>query len=52
MSDTARLMQYDANKKSAVVAYLLWFFFVALATELSAGGVAKLGVIDRMKSPQ
>ena len=26
MSDTARLMQYDANKKSAVVAYLLWFF--------------------------
>ena len=26
MSDTAQLMQYDANKKSAVVAYLLWFF--------------------------
>ena len=26
MSDTARLMHYDANKKSAVVAYLLWFF--------------------------
>ena len=26
MSDADRLMQYDANKKSAVVAYLLWFF--------------------------
>ena len=25
MSDAAKLMQYDANKKSAVVAYLLWF---------------------------
>ena len=29
MSDTARLMQYDANKKSATVAYLLWFFLGA-----------------------
>ena len=27
MSDATRLMQYDANKKSAVVAYLLWLFF-------------------------
>ena len=26
MSGADRLMQYDANKKSAVVAYLLWFF--------------------------
>ena len=113
MSDTARLMQYDANKKSAVVAYLLWFFLggfgahrfylglpgtgaalliitmlsllfmvtgiglftiwisiiwiivdlflipgitrkhnVALATELSAGGGAGSGVVDRMKSPR
>ena len=26
MSEAAQLMQYDANKKSAVVAYLLWFF--------------------------
>ena len=26
MSDVARLMQYDAHKKSAAVAYLLWFF--------------------------
>ena len=51
MSDSARLMQYDANKKSAVVAYLLWFF-VALATQLSAGGVAGSSVMDRMKSPQ
>ena len=25
MTDTARMMQYDANKKSDVVAYLLWF---------------------------
>jgi TM2 domain-containing membrane protein YozV len=25
-SDVARLMQYDAAKKSAVIAYLLWFF--------------------------
>ena len=26
MSDATQLMQYDANKKSAVVAYVLWFF--------------------------
>ena len=26
MSEAVQLMQYDANKKSAVVAYLLWFF--------------------------
>src|SRR5690242_4187659 len=26
MSDAVRLMQYDAAKKSAGVAYLLWFF--------------------------
>ncbi len=26
MSDAVRLMQYDANKKSAVVAYVFWFF--------------------------
>ncbi len=25
-SDAARLMQYDAAKKSALIAYLLWFF--------------------------
>ena len=25
-TDVARLMQYDAAKKSAVIAYLLWFF--------------------------
>ena len=24
--DATRMMRYDANKKSAVVAYLLWFF--------------------------
>ncbi len=29
-SDAARLMQYDAAKKSAVVAYLLWFFLGGL----------------------
>lgn len=26
MSDAARMMQYDAEKKSVGVAYLLWFF--------------------------
>ena len=26
MSDTERMMQYDVQKKSAVIAYLLWFF--------------------------
>lgn len=26
MSDAALMMQYDANKKSVAVAYLLWFF--------------------------
>ncbi len=24
--DTERMMRYDANKKSALLAYLLWFF--------------------------
>lgn len=27
MSDAKKLMQYEANKKSAGVAYLLWFLF-------------------------
>lgn len=27
MSDAARIMQYDASKKSVGVAYALWFFF-------------------------
>ena len=27
MSDAAIMMQYDANKKSAGIAYLLWFLF-------------------------
>ena len=26
LSDTERMMQYDVQKKSAVIAYLLWFF--------------------------
>lgn len=26
-SDAVAMMQYDANKKSTLVAYLLWFFF-------------------------
>lgn len=30
MSDANQLMQYDANKKSAGVAYLLWFLFGGL----------------------
>ncbi|UYN95308.1 MAG: TM2 domain-containing protein [Enhydrobacter sp.] len=29
-SDAARLMQYDASKKSTGIAYLLWFFLGAL----------------------
>ena len=29
-SDAARLMQYDAAKKSALIAYLLWFFLGGL----------------------
>ena len=29
MSETARLMRYDANKKSAAVAYVFWFFLGA-----------------------
>ena len=24
--DTERMMRYDANKKSALLAYILWFF--------------------------
>ncbi len=30
MSDAARLMQYDANKKSVAAAYVLWFFLGGL----------------------
>jgi TM2 domain-containing membrane protein YozV len=30
MSDAARLMQYDAAKKSTGIAYLLWFFLGGL----------------------
>jgi TM2 domain-containing membrane protein YozV len=30
MSDAARLMQYDAAKKSIGIAYLLWFFLGGL----------------------
>ena len=26
-NDVNKMMQYDANKKSVVIAYLLWFFF-------------------------
>lgn len=26
MSDVSKMMQYDANKKSAGIGYLLWFF--------------------------
>jgi TM2 domain-containing membrane protein YozV len=26
MSDTAAMMHYDANKRSVLVAYVLWFF--------------------------
>ena len=29
-SDAARLMQYDAAKKSALIAYVLWFFLGGL----------------------
>lgn len=27
MSDAGKMMQYDANKKSVLLAYVLWFFF-------------------------
>ncbi|MFQ6063168.1 MAG: TM2 domain-containing protein [Methanosarcinales archaeon] len=27
MSEASKMMQYEANKKSAGIAYLLWFFF-------------------------
>jgi TM2 domain-containing membrane protein YozV len=30
MSDAAAMMRYDANKKSTLVAYLLWWFLGAL----------------------
>ena len=46
MSDTVVLMQYDANKKSAVVAYLLWFFLGMLGAHrfyLSQPGTGATG---------
>ena len=31
LSDAERMMRYDANKKSALLAYVIWFFLAGLA---------------------
>jgi TM2 domain-containing membrane protein YozV len=49
-SDAARLMQYDASKKSTGVAYLLWFFLGWLGVHRfylgSTGSGAAMAVIS------
>ncbi|MBN9091103.1 MAG: TM2 domain-containing protein [Reyranella sp.] len=44
MSDAARLMQYDAAKKSTGIAYLLWFFLGGLGVHRFYLGQTGTGV--------
>ena len=50
MSEISRLMQYDANKKSVLIAYLFWFFLGVLGAHrfyltLKKTGMAFPGLI-------
>ncbi|HZY53494.1 MAG TPA: TM2 domain-containing protein [Reyranella sp.] len=44
-SDAARLMQYDAAKKSALIAYVLWFFLGGLGVHRFYLGRTGSGVV-------
>lgn len=44
-SDVARLMQYDASKKSAGIAYLLWFFLGGLGVHRFYLGETATGAV-------
>lgn len=44
-SDTKTLLQYEANKKSVVVAYLLLIFLGAIGVHRFYAGATKSGVI-------
>lgn len=43
--DAERMMQYDANKKSMLIAYLLWFFLGTLAVHRFYLGATKSALV-------
>ncbi|WP_206667465.1 TM2 domain-containing protein [Muricoccus nepalensis] len=45
-NDAAALMQYDANKRSALVAYLLWFFLGTFGAHRFYAGRIASGVVQ------
>lgn len=45
-NDAAALMQYDANKRSALVAYLLWFFLGTFGAHRFYAGRVASGVVQ------
>lgn len=46
VNDAAALMQYDANKRSALVAYLLWFFLGSFGAHRFYAGRIASGVVQ------
>ena len=44
-SEAERMMQYDANKKSVLIAYLLWFFLGAFAVHRFYLGATKSALV-------
>ncbi|MFH5926727.1 TM2 domain-containing protein [Roseomonas xinghualingensis] len=45
MSDTAAMMHYDANKRSVLVAYILWFFLGWFAAHRFYAGRMTSGLV-------
>ena len=45
MSDTAAMMHYDANKRSVLVAYILWFFLGWFAVHRFYAGRTMSGLV-------
>lgn len=43
--EAERMMQYDANKKSMLIAYLLWFFLGTLAVHRFYLGASKSALV-------
>ncbi len=45
-SDTGAMLRYDANKRSAVIAYVLWFFVAhGLTVTVTAPGIRGMSVV-------